>query len=323
MLLEIDWKITFNSAGRKTQLAMLAEVEITKDIDNLADTASILLPETVMNDPLNFEGKIARGTEVVIELGYNGNLMTEFVGYIQDITVIDGSLKILCEDALFLFRKGVPDIEMKPATVNQLARYVMNEVGEGYTLNSTYDVTYEKFTIHQATAYDVLKKLQEETKANIYFDTENKVLHIHPPYLEKAGEVYYSMQKNIESSSLEFNNKHDRKVEVTIEGIDNSGNVRKYTAGTTGGDRITMKVGAMDMESVKRIADEVLKRENTAGYEGSFDTWLIPFVSPTFSARIKDEDYPEKTAFYYVKSVVTSLSANGGRRTVTPGIKLT
>lgn len=323
MLLDIDWKITFNNAGRKTELAMLAEVEITKDIDNLADTASILLPETVMNDPLDFEEKISRGTEVLIELGYNNNLETEFAGYIQDMVVVDGSLKILCEDALFLFRVGVPDREMKPTTLNQVARYIMNEVGQGFTLNSTYDITYEKFTIHNATAYDVLKKLQEETKANIYFDTENKVLHIHPPYLEKAGEVYYSMQKNIETSSLEFKNKHDHKVEVTIEGVDNKGNVRKYTSGTTGGDKVNLKVGAMDTESIKRIAEEVLKRETTAGYEGSFDTWLIPFVAPTFSARIKDEDYPEKTAFYYVKSVVTSLSANGGRRTITPGIKLT
>jgi len=78
----------------------------------------------------------------------------------------------------------------------------------------------------------------------------------------------------------------------------------------------------MDTASMKKIADNEVLKQSAAGYEGSFDTWLIPFCKPTFSARIKDEDYPEKTAYYYVKSVTTTLSEAGGVRTITPGIKL-
>ncbi|MBK5213640.1 MAG: hypothetical protein JJE55_08280 [Flavobacteriaceae bacterium] len=322
MLLDIDWNIEFNNKGTRTRLALMAELEIIKDVDNLADTATIVLPESIMNEALNFENKIARGTEVLIQLGYNGNLVTEFVGYIQDITNSDSSLKILCEDALFLFRVGVPDKEMKPTSVSQVAQYVIDNVDSSFKLDCSFGITYEKFTIHQATGYDVLKKLQEETKASVKFDTETKTLHIHPPYTKKGGKVYYSMQKNIEASSLEYKNKLDYKLEVTVESTDIKGNVRKVVSGTIGGDKITLKVGAMDEASMKKVADAALQRQNAAGYEGSFDTWLIPFVSPTYSARIKDEDYPDKTAFYYVKSVKTSLSSGGGKRTVTPGIKL-
>jgi hypothetical protein len=168
----------------------------------------------------------------------------------------------------------------------------------------------------------VLKKLQEETKANIYFDTQNKVLHIHPAYVEKGGEVFYSLQKNIENSSLEFNNKLDTKVEITVESTDVKGNVIKVTSGTTGGNKVTLKVGSMSKSSMQEIADaEVLKR-SAASYEGSFDTWLVPFVKPTYSARIKDEEYLDKTAYYYVKTVNTNISEAGGKRTITPGIKL-
>ncbi|NRR90662.1 hypothetical protein HSX10_03690 [Winogradskyella undariae] len=321
-MLNIDWYIEFKTAEKRYQLALMSECEVISSVDNLSDTATIVLPEAVMNDVLNFDDKIGRGTEVIIRMGYDGDLQTEFVGFIKDITTNDSSLKILCEDALFLFRVGVPDIEMKPTSLTEVAQYLIDNIDSSYTLKCDYDINYEKFTIHQATGYDVLKKLQDETKANIYFDSELKQLHIHPPYVEKGGEALYSMQYNIENSSLEFKNRLDNKVEVTVESTNIRGEVSKVVSGTTGGDKVTLKVGAMDEASMERIANaEVLKR-SASGYEGSYDGWLLPFVKPTYSLRIKDEDYPNKTDWYYCKSVVTKLSESGGQRTITPGIKL-
>lgn len=321
-MLDINWNIEFKTEGKRYKLALVVECDIVKSVNNLADTATIVLPEAVMNTALNLENKIVRGTEVLIQLGYDGQLETEFIGYIQDIVNSDSSLKIVCEDALFLFRKGVKDKELKPTSLKKIAQYLADEIDPSYKVNCTYEINYEKFTIHQATAYDVLKKLQQETKANIFFNTETKVLHVHPPYVEKGGEVFYSMQKNIENSSLEFKNKLDTKVEVTIESTDIKGKVHKVTSGTTGGNKVTLKVGAMDKASMQRIADAQLIKSSAAGYEGTFDTWLTPMCKPTYSARIKDEDYPDKTAWYYVVGVTINMSEGGIKRTITPGIKL-
>jgi len=322
MYYDVDWYIEFNTNGKRTQLALMAECEIISSVDNLADIATIVLPESIFNTVLNFEGKVKRGTQVLIKMGYDGNIETEFIGYVKDITNNDNSLKILCEDALFLFRVGIPDVELKPTSTTKILEYLIKNIDPTYNIVSTYNINYEKFTIHQATGYDVLKKIQSETKANIFFNTETRTLNIHPPYTFKGGEIFYSMQKNIENSSLEFNNKLDSKVEVTIESIDVKGKVISVTSGTTGGNKVTLKVGAMDIASMKKIANAEVLKKSAAGYEGSFDTWLIPFVKPTYSARIKDEDYPEKTAYYYIKSVTTHLSEGGGKRTITPGIKL-
>ena len=322
MYYDINWNIEFKTEGERFKLALMVECDIVCSVNNLADTATIVLPEAVMNAALNRANKVVRGTEVLIQFGYDDQLETEFIGYVKDVINSDSSLKIVCEDALFLFRKGVKDKELKPTSLKKIAQYLVNEIDPSYKVNCSYDINYEKFTIHQATGYDVLKKIQQETKANIFFNTETKVLHIHPPYVEKGGEVFYSMQKNIETSSLEFKNKLDAKVEVTVESTDIKGNVHKVTAGTTGGNKITLKVGAMDKASMQRIADAELIKNSAAGYEGTFDTWLIPMCKPTYSARIKDEDYPEKTAWYYVVGVTTNLSESGGKRTITPGIKL-
>lgn len=318
----MDWNIIFNNAGKKFKLGILAECEIECSVDNLADTATIILPEAVMNQVLNIENKIGRATQVMIQLGYDGDLKTEFEGYIQDITTNDSTLKIICEDALFLFRKSVPDVELKPSSLKKIVQYLIDKIDPSFTLSCDFEISYEKFVIHQATGYDVLKKLQEETKANIYFDTMNKVLHVHAPYVEIGGVVKYSMQRNIEKSSLEYKRAIDKKVEVTVESTDSKGKVKSITAGTTGGDKITLKVGPMSEADMQKVAAAALKKNSFDGYSGSFDGWLIPFVKPTYSAIIEDKDYPYKDGRYYVIGVKTNFSESGGVRTITPGIKL-
>jgi hypothetical protein len=318
----MNWNIVFDNKGKQFKLGILAECEIECSVDNLADVATIVLPEAVMNQVMNIEEKISRGTKVLIQLGYDNKLVTEFEGYIQEITTNDSTLKILCEDALFLFRVGIPDVELKPSSLKKIGQYLIDKIDPSFTLNCDYDISYEKFVIHQATAYDVLKKLQEETKANVYFDTTNKVLHIHPPYLEKAGAVRYSMQRNIEKSSLEYKKAIDKKIEVTVESTDTKGKVTSITAGSTGGEKINLKVGPMSEADMRKVASAALKKNSFDGYAGTFDGWLIPFVKPTYSAKIEDSDYPYKDGNYYIIGVKTIFSESGAVRTITPGIKL-
>ena len=318
---DMNWSIRFKTDDKTYRLGLLESCEINCDVDNLADTATIVLPEGVLNQVFNLEENIKRGSEVIIQLGYNDDLKTEFTGYVQRITN-DGSLIIHCEDSLFLFRVAVPDKEFKNVTLKQIAEYLVQNVDPSFTVNCDYGITYEKFIIHQATAFDVLKKLQDETKGNIYFDNENKVLHIHPAYTEIGSKVNYSFHVNIENSSLEYKQKEDKKVEITIESTDSKGKVKSVTVGTTGGDKTTLKVGAMNEADMKKVAESALQKQMYDGYDGSFDGWLIPVVKPTDSAHVEDVDYPYKTGSYYVKAVTTKFSSSGGVRTVKLGIRL-
>ena len=323
MYYNLDWEIKFKTGSKTFKLLMLLECEIEKNVENLADVAVITLPETVLNQALKVKDKIGRGSEVTIKTGYNGDLKTEFIGFVRDITT-DGSLKIHCEDALFLFRRGIKDKMLKPTSVKKIAEYVCSEIGEGYKVVVEGDLAYEKFVIHQATGYDVLMKLQEETKYNIYFNTEKKELHIHPPFIEKKdnGYVIYCMQKNIEKSSLEYKKAIDRKFELTIEKTKKDGTVVTEKIGQSGGETKTLKVGSLDAKSVKMRAEAEFKEFASDRYEGSFDTWLIPYCEPTYSAKIVDFDYSEQSAIYYVKATKVNISSSGGVRTITPGIKL-
>lgn len=322
MYYNISWLVEFDTNGDKSQLGVVEEIDIVASVNNLTDIATLTLPATVMNKPINFKGKIKRGTEISIKLGYDEDLKPEFIGFIRDIKVNDSNLQIVCEDALFLFRKGVANKEYKETNVSGIAQDIIKQIDPSYSLNCDYNITYEKFTVYDATGFDVLKKLQTETKANIYFDNENKVLHIHKPYVEIGNKVYYSLQKNVENSSLEYQSNIDKKTEVIVESTNTKGKTLKISEGVTGGDKITFKVGPMTEQSMREIAKASLRTENAARYKGTFDTWLYPRIQPTDSHRIKDEDYPNQTAFYYTIAVNTNISANGAVRTITPGIKL-
>jgi hypothetical protein len=148
-------------------------------------------------------------------------------------------------------------------------------------------------------------------------------LNIHPAYIEKGGDVTYDFARNIEKSDLKYRKKEDRKYEVIVEGISLDGKKKTVTVGTTGGEKRTVKVyNVMNEAALKQRGEEELKYLQYDGYEGSVTTWLIPYVEPTYSAKIVDADYEYKTGTYYVVSVTTTFDESGGARKVELGRKL-
>lgn len=159
MEVQLNWNINFRNKKGEWRLGILAECEIEKSSKNLADFATIVLPEAHFNEVLNIQESISRGDEVVIKLGYDNDLVTEFEGYIKEIITNESSLKIKCEDGLFLFRKGVPNKEFKPTDVKTLANYLISHIDPSFNLVCDYNIAYEKFTIYKATGLEDRKSV--------------------------------------------------------------------------------------------------------------------------------------------------------------------
>lgn len=324
MYFNMDWQITVG----EYYLALLAGCEIHKSVDLLADTCTITLPGFAYNKAFRVEQKIKRGDAIEVRLGYDGKLVTEFKGYLLNINTDDGSLTLNCEDDLFVLRKDVKDKQFVHATVKEIVQYCLDQTGVSLKLNCSFGdgFIYDKFVISKATAYDVLKKLQEETKANIYIrtnnDTKQEELNIHPLYAETHGYVSYSFQQNIEESNLKFKRAEDKRVEVIVESVGKDGKTNTVRTGTTGGDQETVKVYGMNEAAMKQRADSEYLKRVYDGYEGSVSTWMIPTVEPGDSADVFDEDFEFKNGTYYVTAVTTKFDDGGGKREVQLGIKL-
>lgn len=321
MYYNIDWHITIGTY----RLMFVDTVEVHKSVDILADTARIVLPGAMVNRALEVEQKIKRGDRVVIQLGYDGDLTTEFEGYIETVHTDDGSVTLQCEDAVWLTRAPVEDKELKDVTSKDVAAYVVAELNktlnEKITLDCDYELKYDKFVISKAMGYDVLKKLQEETRGNIYM--KGNVLHFHPAYVEKFGEATHNFAVNIEKSDLVYKRADERRYQVEVEGIGRDGKRTVVMTGTTGGEKRSVKIaGVTDEATLKKRGEEELKYLVYDGYEGSINAWHQPVVEPGYSARIIDEDYEHKTGVYYAEAVTTTAGKEGIVRKVELGRKL-
>ena len=315
----MNWKISIGNYDLK----MIESVNVKRSVESLVDSATITLPATVFNKALNVDEKVKRGDEVNIELGYDDNLVTEFEGYVESISTDGGSLVINCEDGIFLYRVAIPDKQFANVKVKDILDYVNSEVGKKqgkkFSLKCDYDFSYDKFVIKNANGYDVLKKIQEEAKPNIYLKGEE--LHIHPQYAEIFGEAKYDFSKNIdaEGTDLKYKKKENRRVKVTIEYTGADGKTKKYEHGDMGGESITKKTSTSDQKSIKLLAEQEYQSKSYDGYEGSFQAWLVPFCDAGYKATIKDPDYEYKDGTYYVPEVEVTFSQQGGVRKITLG----
>lgn len=348
---------------------LIENITIEKSIKNLSDTATITASIFNMNNHFIFKENIAddgkpenklykiykRGQKIKIYLGYDDNLKLEFSGYVREVKTNNDILTLECEDELFIFRgKTLPDKTIQPATVKQIAKHVCSHFNKNIKVVCDYDMGYEKFTIYKATGLDVLKQIQEDTGADIYFkssDTdeigkntnsfnlileknaekpekpvkETLELHIRMPYMKKEiekAETDFSFQHNIESGSLEYVDTTDKKVKVKITTVSTKGITETVEYGNTGGDEFEYKVNRINNSEMKKRAKIEFEKLMRPGYTGSFTAWLIPYVEPNYSIGIYDKDFPEKDGIYNIESVKTDFSSTGGIRTITPGIKL-
>ncbi|MDK7354087.1 hypothetical protein, partial [Rothia aeria] len=80
---------------------------------------------------------------------------------------------------------------------------------------------------------------------------------------------------------------------------------------TTGGEKVTKKVSSIGADGLRIIAENEYRNRMQDAYEGDLTAWLIPYCEPTYTAEIRDSDYPYKNGFYYVKQVKTNFSQNG------------
>ena len=280
-MLRMDFDITIG----RYRLKMVDQVKVKHSVEQLSDTATITLPAMVEGKALEVESKLHAGDSVTIRLGYDGNLQTEFAGYLKAINTDGGNLTLECEDAIYLFDKKVDDVELTEISMNALLEKVVSQVDPSYQVQTEFDFTWKKFVFYHATARDILKKVQDETKANIWFG--GNTLHVQPQYAQASGRtVVFDFARNIESSNLKYRKKEDKKLEVMVELTSAKGEKTEVKYGASGGKTIKRVGHGVSEEEAKKIAENEYNLWCYDGYEGSFTGWLIPYVEPGDAVRL-------------------------------------
>jgi hypothetical protein len=317
-------------------LKAIDSVTVVKSIGNLSDTATVVLPGTYINRAFGTPGKrfedlVHEGDGIEIWLGYNDSPVQEFKGYINAVSTDDAAITLDCMDGLYLFKKTLKDAELKGVTLRKLLEGVAGEINAlnasagtatHYRVECDYEFGYEKFVIFKATGVHVLQKVQDETKANIYFTGDT--LHVHPPYGHIVNEkpVIYDFARNVETSELKYVRLTDKKIEVEVSAVHPDGSVVTAVYGTPGGEKRQRTVKAAGKTDLKTLAENEYNIWAYDGFEGSFTGWLIPYVEPACKIELRDAEYPQKNGVYYVTATEVSFGSSGGKRKVTLGRRL-
>lgn len=303
------------------RVGMVDSIEVHKSVELLADTCKIVLPAAEYNLALDVEKQIKRGDAALVKFGYTETgLVEEFRGYLQSINTDGGNITLTLEDDLYTLRKAIPDATLKKVALADLLKKIIADACSSLKVESTFSWTYEKFVINKATAYDVLKKVQDECKADIYI--KDDTLHVHAVGEKTGEERFYNFEYNVEECDLTYHSANDKKVEVVVKATMPDGTVKEVTAGNTGGDRLEITCSSSDAESMKLRAEMELKRRSFDGYEGSITTWLVPQCVPGDSATLHDPAYEQKDGSYFVSAVTSTFAKDGGKRKIELGFRL-
>lgn len=320
MTYHMDYDIQIGSYKVQT----LKSVRIIRSVEQLSDTATIVLPGTLINETLEVESKIKRGDAVTIKLGYRQTgLKTEFNGYLKAIKTDNTKIILECEDELFLWDVALKNEQLTNVSLKTLLHKIAKQINGKYQVQCDYNFTYSKFTIHNATGLDVLKKVQEETKANIFFDGQSLI--ITPVYSSASWSgtnVKYDMTRNVISADLKYVKAEDKNIKIEIEYKGKDGKTYKAIAGKGSGKTIKRTIDSNSTGDLQQVADNEYNLWSYDGYEGNLTGWMMPYCQPTDIVELLDPTAQHKNGKYYVVGTEVEFSSSGGRRKVTIGKKM-
>lgn len=292
-------------------------VQVSSARTRLGDTCTIELPKFWPQFRRQLEDALMPGAAVTVKLGYDGQLLTEFAGYVADVTP-GWPLVIRCEDGLYLLkRKRLADRTFRNATVADVVRYCWS----GELVGALPVIQLTQFRIErQATAAQVLEKLAKNYGLDIYF--RGAALYAGPAYYKtpSAAPVRFHVQRNVVSTDLTYRRKEDVRVRLKLEsiGADNK-RIHAEVGDPAGEVRTLHRYQVASKAKLERIGRGALRKLSWEGYRGKITTFGRPTVAHGQAVQLFDDFYPERASSYLVDGVDVEWGAGGYRRTLAIG----
>ena len=302
LYLKLNSKLTITNPETKQSILFehISEAEIKQSVKTIGDTATIVIPRRygAIKDKEILQ-YIKTGYAVSLSLGYNGEYIEEFNGFVREI----GSgypLKLHVDDAFYKLRKNSFNKSWKSITLKQL----LTEIADGYKIECP-DVNLGAFQIDNASTVVVLQKLRE--LYGFYSFLKDNTLYCQFAYdVRGVGKIHtYNFTKNVKKSGLTFKRKEDFR--IRIKAISNLSN----------GKKISLEVGNMEKEAsvrtrnfrdktekeLRELALKELDRLVFDGFEGTVTGFGYPRVTAGDTLRLVSPNEAEQNGDYLVETV--------------------
>jgi hypothetical protein len=311
----------------KYKFTRIHDIEIERSGKTLEDIARIKLPTTAL---LTRAGEYATevetakvfkvGDTVMIRLGYNGNLRTEFEGYVSKVKSSE-RVEVECMDAVWLLRQKNCKQSWRNTDLKSVIEFIVH--GTGVKLHANVPVIqFEQFYLRNVNAAAALYELKQKYGLLIYMEEDNQTLFVGLAYPQSKDTIIYGMGDNIAGHDLEFVQADNVKLKIKAILLLKNNTRKEAEYGDPDGELKTIHFYTLKSgESLETLAKAEAEKYKFNGYRGTLTGFLEPQVKRGQTARIRDTRYPEHNGDYLVDKVVTTFGTGGARRKVSLGIK--
>lgn len=311
-------------AGKK--FTRVNSVKIESSAKVLEDMATIIIPATArMERSGEFISEVETakqfnvGDDVVINLGYNGDLKEEFRGYVSRIKP-GTPLEIECVDAVWLLRRKNCKGSFKNTTLKKLLEFIVS--GTGIVLKGDIPgIQFKTYYLKNVTAASAVQELKDRYGLTLYMS--GKDLRVGLTSFTDKKVVKYGLGENVIENDLEWMNEDDTRIKVKAIHIkkDNTKVEKEY--GDDDGELRTVYFYDLDSSAdLQKMALAEASKYKFTGYQGGLTSFLIPFVQVGNVAKIQDQQFGERAGDYLVDKVTTTYGTAGARRKIEIGIKV-
>lgn len=309
---------------QKWEFTAVHNIEIVEDTETLTDTCELQLPKKISwvasRHGQSFAGvPIKRGNKITVKLGYDGELVTRFVGYVRSVDV-QVPITIKCEDSMFLLKlKKAEPKSWKKASLKEVLQHLLKDTAIDFQLIDN-DLELGSYRIVKETISEELQELKEKYMLSSYFRMveEKNVLYVGLKYpLDNRKKHVFRHGKNIVSEDLEYRNKEDIRARVQAESIGAKHKKTTIEIGDKDGDLIKIRIDGLSESELKKYAEKTLENYKKDGFKGSFETFGTPEVSKCDMVEIHASDGNSGT--YLVKKNEITFGLGGYRQKIELG----
>lgn len=328
------------------------DIVINKSLHSVVQTAKLTLPSIARFVPKNGSTPVwvttgtqfADGDPITINLGYNGQMNNEFVGFVKrrDLAM---PLVVECEGYVRQLRLNNA-INANFTKVNTSAKALLELACQGTDITVQCPVDFPLSGIRLVNAdglriCDYIKEASDHT-LTIFFITPT-TLWCGLPYTGYAaggGSTPLTLNGSVGSRTVQgksffgkpgvgyrigYNTVKDNQlktripsepVQIIMNGKLASGTVINTKSKAAFAKRKVQSLvnHVPDNATVEKFAQEKEYFMNYIGYEGKLTAFGVPFALPGFNAYIIDSRYPELEGTYVIESIQVKFGMGGYRR---------
>lgn len=315
-------KITFPETETRKEIIIkkVNSVHIESGWKRLTDTATIIIARNVgYFDKHKVKETFKSGDPVKIELGYNGNLVVEFEGYISHVSA-DIPIVIKCEDEMYKLKKIPVNISMGSTSLKKLLEAII----PGYEIDAL-EVEIGAQRHPKTTVAKVLEKLKDDY--SLYSYMKGKQLVVGKIYADDSELVPINLflEKNVVNNDLNYKNKEDVIIRINAVSTLKNGSKIEVTVGDEAGEERQLTYYGIEIKAeLTKLANEDLKKYKIDGFTGSVTAYGIPKIDHGNKIQLVSGLYPDRNGLYYVEETIIDFTDTAEyRRKILLGDKVT